>query len=323
MNISPQFQISLLEKMKLVRTVEEGIAERYHLGLMRCPTHLSIGQEASAVGISAALTKEDLALSTHRAHAHYLAKGGDVNAMLAEIYGKAAGCCSGKGGSMHLIDRSVGFMGSTAIVGNSIPLGVGLGFSLKQKKSKNISVIYFGDGATEEGAFYEAVNFAIIKKLPVLFVCENNLYSVYSPLSVRQPAGRVIHKMVEALGMKTAFGDGNNVEETYNVAKNAIEFIHKNEAPFFIELTTYRWREHCGPDYDNSIGYRTEDEFQEWMKKDPVKCYEEILLNSGIISHLEIEKMDQSIKNKVNSCFTFAEETPFPDESLAYKGLYA
>lgn len=322
-NLSQQFQISLLEKMKLIRFVEEGIAMRYHAGQMRCPTHLSIGQEAAAVGVAAALSDEDLALSTHRAHAHYLAKGGDINAMLAEIYGKAAGCCGGKGGSMHLIDRSVGFMGSTAIVGNSIPLGVGLGLSLKQKKSKNISVVFFGDGSTEEGAFYEAVNFAIIKKLPVLFVCENNLYSVYSPLSVRQPADRVIYKMADALGIKSAIGDGNNVEETYNLAKNAIQEIHENKAPYFIELTTYRWREHCGPDYDNNIGYRTEDEFQNWKKKDPIKCYEETLLKCGIFSEIDIEKMNQSITNKVNDSFKFAEEAPFPDESIAYKGLYA
>ena len=323
MNNLSKFQISLLEKMKLIRFVEEGIATRYHSGQMRCPTHLSIGQEAAAVGVAAALTNEDLALSTHRAHAHYLAKGGEVNAMLAEIYGKAAGCCGGKGGSMHLIDQSVGFMGSTAIVGNSIPLGVGLGLSLKHKKSKNVSVIFFGDGSTEEGAFYEAVNFAIIKKLPVLFVCENNLYSVYSPLSVRQPADRVIYKMVEALGIKSALADGNNVEETYKLTKNTIEEIHKNEAPYFIELTTYRWREHCGPAYDNSIGYRTENEFQEWKKKDPISSYEETLLKNGILSEIDIEKMNQSILDKVNASFKCAEETPFPDESLAYKGLYA
>lgn len=322
-NNSSQFQISLLEKMKLVRFVEEGIADRYHNGLMRCPTHLSIGQEAAAVGVAAALSNDDLALSTHRAHAHYLAKGGDVNAMLAEIYGKAAGCCGGKGGSMHLIDRSVGFMGSTAIVGNSIPLGVGIGFSLKQKKSKNISVIFFGDGSTEEGAFYESVNFAIIKKLPVLFVCENNLYSVYSPLSVRQPADRVIYKMVEALGIKSAIADGNNVQETYDFAKNAIEYINKNQMPYFIELTTYRWREHCGPDYDNNIGYRTENEFQKWKKKDPISCYEETLIKDGILSEIEIQIMNQSTMDKVNASFKFAEESPFPDESMAYKGLYA
>jgi TPP-dependent pyruvate/acetoin dehydrogenase alpha subunit len=318
-----EFQIALLEKMKLVRFVEEGIAQRYHNGQMRCPMHLSIGQEAAAVGVASALTKSDLSLSTHRAHAHYLAKGGDINAMLAEIYGKATGCCGGKGGSMHLIDKSVGFMGSTAIVGNSIPLGVGLGLSLKYKKSNNISVVFFGDGSTEEGAFYEAVNFAIIKKLPVLFVCENNLYSVYSPLSVRQPKERVIYKMAEALGMNSAIADGNNVEESYNVTKKAIEEIHKNQAPYFIELTTYRWREHCGPDYDNNIGYRTEEEFQEWKKKDPIKNYEDKLLANGILTNTDIEKINNRITEKVNACFKFAEESPFPDESNAYKGLYA
>ena len=185
--------IHLYKNMLLIRLAEEEIAKRYKSGKMRCPPHSSIGQEASATGVGLALKNTDLAVSTHRAHAHYLAKGGNLKRMIAEIYGKATGCCKGKGGSMHLIDRSVGFEGSTAIVGNTIPIGVGLGLSLKLDSKNAVSVIYCGDGSVEEGVFYESVNFAVTKKLPVLFVCENNSYSVYSPLKVRQPKGRKIH----------------------------------------------------------------------------------------------------------------------------------
>lgn len=323
MSISKELSFELLERMKIIRFVEEGIADRYPSGTMRCPTHLSIGQEAAAVGVAAALKNEDLVVSTHRGHAHYLAKGGNIKAMLAEIYGKEAGCCGGRGGSMHLIDRSVGFLGSTAIVGNSIPLSVGLGLSLQLKRTNNISVTYFGDGSVEEGSFYESVNFAVVRTLPVLFVCENNFYSVYSPLSVRQPKDRQIHKMVEALGISTAITDGNNIEATYALAKDAIGKIRNNGGPFFLELTTYRWREHCGPAFDNHIGYRTEEEFNEWKKKDPIFNYEKLLMERGIITEKEIEVMNNKILDVVNADFDFAENAPFPAEETAYKGLYA
>ena len=190
----------LFESMLRIRLVEESIANKYSEQKMRCPTHLSIGQEAIAVGVCANLTSQDQVLSTHRAHAHYLAKGGCLNSMMAEIYGKASGCSKGMGGSMHLIDTSVGFMGSTAIVGNTIPVAVGLALEKKLTRKKSIACVFFGDGATEEGAFYESVNFAIIHSLPILFICENNLYSVYSGLEVRQPVDRKIYKMVRAMG---------------------------------------------------------------------------------------------------------------------------
>jgi TPP-dependent pyruvate/acetoin dehydrogenase alpha subunit len=323
MNLSQEFKKGLLERMKLIRFVEEGIADRYPAGNMRCPTHLSIGQEAAAAGVAAALQNEDLAISTHRAHAHYIAKGGNIRSMLAEIYGKAAGCCGGRGGSMHLIDRSVGFMGSTAIVGNSIPVGVGLGLSLQLKKTKQVSITYFGDGATEEGAFYESVNFAVVRKLPVLFLCENNFYSVYSPLSVRQPAQRKIYEMAAAMGLNTAIADGNNIEETYVATAAAIEEMRNGGGPFLLELTTYRWREHCGPSYDNHIGYRTNEEFEEWEKKDPIYNYEKKLLEKGDITENEIISMNQRVLEEVNSAFDFAENAPFPDEDFAYTGLFA
>ena len=178
--------------MKRIRHVEEEIAKKYHLGLMRCPTHLSVGQEGVASGVGLALKNTDLAVSGHRAHAHYMAKGGDINRMIAEIYGKVTGCSKGKGGSMHLVDETVGFMGSTAIVGGTVPIGVGLAYGMKIKKSKQLSCIFLGDAVIETGVFFESINFAIVKKLPILFICENNLYSVYSPLKVRQPKKRNI-----------------------------------------------------------------------------------------------------------------------------------
>ena len=201
--------------MKKIRLVEETIARRYGEWNMRCPTHLCTGQEAVAAAVGCALRKDDYAVSTHRAHGHYIGKGGDIRAMIAEIYGKATGCSKGKGGSMHLVDPAVNFMGSTAIVGGTIPVGVGLGLSIKLKKSDQVSCVFFGDGSVEEGVFYEAVNFAALKKLPVLFICENNFYSVYSPLSVRQPAGRKIADMVRGMGCPAEQGDGNNNDAEY------------------------------------------------------------------------------------------------------------
>ena len=261
----------LQTSMLRIRLVEESIANKYSEQKMRCPTHLSIGQEAIAVGVCSNLTNEDQVLSTHRAHAHYLAKGGCLNSMLAEIYGKVTGCSKGMGGSMHLIDKSVGFMGSTAIVGNTIPVAVGSALAMKIQEKKSISCVFFGDGATEEGVFYESVNFAIVRNLPVLFICENNLYSVYSGLEVRQPKERRIFEMVRAAGIEANHGDGNNVLEVSSLVKAAKDKILLGEGPQFLEFDTYRWREHCGPNYDNDIGYREEKEFLEWKKRDPLK----------------------------------------------------
>ncbi|NBW52030.1 MAG: thiamine pyrophosphate-dependent dehydrogenase E1 component subunit alpha, partial [Betaproteobacteria bacterium] len=193
--MKPDIAKQLLHQMRRIRHVELEIARRYGEGKMRCPTHLSVGQEAVAAAVGLALRQTDLAVSGHRAHAHYLAKGGSLPAMLAEIYGRVDGCSRGKGGSMHLVDESVGFMGSTAIVAGTIPVGVGLAYGIKCKKSDQVSCVFHGDATVEAGVFFESVNFAVVKRLPVLFVCENNLYSVYSPLSVRQPQGRSIAQM--------------------------------------------------------------------------------------------------------------------------------
>lgn len=200
-----------------IRLVEEKIAALYPEQEMRCPVHLSIGQEAVAVGACAALAKEDYALSGHRSHAHYLAKGGNLNAMLAEIYGKQTGCCHGKGGSMHLIDLSAGFLGAVPIVGSTIPIAVGTAFGSFLREEMRVTLAFLGEGATEEGVFHESINFAMLKKLPIVFVCENNLYSVYSPLVVRQPADRSVVQLAQGHGIEGYQADGNDLEQVYTL----------------------------------------------------------------------------------------------------------
>jgi len=322
MKVSNKIKQALLYRMKLIRYAEETIAEKYDEQKMRCPTHLCIGQEAVSAGVGIALGSNDYAVSTHRSHGHYLGKGGDLPAMIAELYGKATGCSKGKGGSMHLIDQSKGFMGSTAIVGNTIPVGAGLGLSIQLEKTESVSCIFLGDATIEEGVFSETVNFCAQRNLPVLFICENNFYSVYSPLSVRQPDKRSIAKMVEYMGVPSRCFDGNNIMIVYNEALKAISKIRGGEGPYFLEFTTYRWREHCGPNYDNHIGYRSEEEYLVWKEKDPIPLFENILLSEGSITKEKINKMNKLIEIEIQNAFDFAEKSPFPDSKDAYKHVY-
>lgn len=308
--------LKLYREVLRIRMIEEAIADRYKEQKMRCPVHLSIGQEAVAVGVCKAALHSDYLISNHRAHAHYLAKGGDLKAMIAEIYGKSTGCCLGRGGSMHLVDLSVGMIGSTPIVGGSLPVGVGLAFATKLKKQNNVTIVFFGEGATEEGVFAESINFAALKNLPVLFVCENNLYSVYSPLDVRQPAARSRVAIAEAHGMIARHGDGNDVEEVYRIAQESIQAIRKGQGPIFLEFDTYRHREHCGPNYDNHIGYRTEEEFQQWETKCPLKLYAKEFAE-------QLPRLRNEITKEIEEAFVFAENSPFPKFELEAENPYA
>jgi len=312
----------LVIQTKRIRMVEEAIADRYSEWKMRCPIHLSIGQEAVSAAVGEALRRDDLAVSGHRAHGHYLGKGGDLKRMIAEIYGKATGCCAGKGGSMHLVDLDAGFMGSTAIVGGTIPVGVGIGLSIQLKRTDQVSVVFLGDGAIEEGVFYESANFAALKRLPVLFVCENNTYSVYSPLHVRQPTGRKIHEMVSAMGLPARHGNGNDVGQVYDTTRQAVEQIRRGEGPRFLEFETYRWREHCGPNYDNDIGYRTPDEFESWKCHDPVASAEKWYVEQQGGTPDQLRAMDSRIREEIEDAFRFAEKSLFPEPGEAYTHLF-
>lgn len=320
-----KMKINILKKLYKftykARIVEEEIANRYKDGKMRCPTHLSIGQEAVSAALSLIIRKKDFSVSSHRAHLHYLANGGSLKRMIAEIYGKKSGCSKGKGGSMHLIDLSCNFMGSSAIVGNSIPVGVGLALSSIIKKQSSLTYVFFGDGATEEGVFFESINFALVKKLPVIFICENNLYSVYSPLKDRQPKNRRIYKMVQGMGLKRSYYlKSNDPYKIYNFLKNKIDFKNIRGGPYFFEFKTYRWREHCGPNFDNELKYRSLKEFNYWKKNDPIKKIKNRL---KILSNDKILKIQSLIKKEVLAAFNFAEKSEFPHQNEAYKGVYA
>lgn len=317
-----RLKIELLYRMKRIRMVEETIARRYEEQQMRCPVHLCTGQEAVAAAVGLALDESDFAVSTHRAHGHYLGKGGNLARMMAEIYGKKSGCSSGKGGSMHLIDRKVGFIGSTAIVGGTIPVGVGLSLSIALQGTKQISCVFLGDGAVEEGVFYESLNFASLKNLPVLFVCENNLYSVYSPLEKRQPLKRKISAMVKAMGVESFEGDGNDAVFVYNQVSRILSGIREGTGPRFFEFFTYRWREHCGPHYDNDAGYRTEEEFLEWRKKDPVKKLEKHLIEDEMMAVESVEEMDRDIQIEIEAAFDHAVKDDFPAPENIFQGVF-
>jgi len=304
--------VDLYRSALKIRLTEEAIAFRYPENKMRCPTHLSIGQEGVASAVGMALTKDDFAVSTHRGHAHYLGKGGSLKGLISELYGKKTGCSGGMGGSMHLCDLACGFIGTTAIVGNSIPIGVGLGLSIQLNKSSQISCVFFGDGSVEEGVFYESVNFAVLRNLPVLFICENNMYSVYSVIHKRQPNDRKIFEMVKAMGIKTSHGDGNDPQVVLKIVRESINRIRKGNGPEFLEFDTYRYREHCGPNFDNNIGYRTEEEYNGWKIKDPVLRLEKEVKESCLTTK-GIAVINSEIQKEIEDAFQFAENSDFPD----------
>lgn len=295
-----------------IRLVEEKIAEAYPNNEMRCPTHLSIGQELVGAVLGLVTEKTDFAFSTHRSHAHYLGKGGDLSRMIAEIYGKQTGCCGGMGGSMHLRDASVGFEASTAIVGNSIPVGVGAAIANKLKQNNCITVVFVGDAVFETGVFYESMNIAATFGAPVLFVCENNLYSVYSPLSVRQPAHRENYKIAAAMGIETGYVDGSKAEDVLTAASGAVNYCREWQKPFLLEASAYRWREHCGPNFDNDLGYRSNQEFENWKKADYLASLKEHLLDARLLTTEEISRRMSEINYEIEDAFSFAKSSPFP-----------
>jgi len=308
--------------MLRIRMVEEKIAELYSEQEMRCPVHLSIGQEAPAVGICLQLKKDDVVMSAHRAHAHYLAKGGDLNSMVAEMYGKVTGCAMGKGGSMHLVDLKAGFFAAVPIVGSTIPIAAGVAWGFKMKKKDNLVVVFLGDGATEEGVFSESLDFASLHSVPILFVCENNFYSVYSKLKVRQTENRDISKISESHGVRAYKENGNNINKVYNVAEKAIKYIKGNKKPALLEFETFRWLEHCGPNWDDDLGYREKGELEKWMEDCPIKKCESDILESGIINQKEISKIKKYINSEINDAFTFAKKSKFPDVKILNAHIY-
>jgi TPP-dependent pyruvate/acetoin dehydrogenase alpha subunit len=310
----PEERMKMLQAMLRIRLVEEEIVRRYGEHEMRCPTHICIGQEATPAGVSAHLHQHDGVFSAHRSHGHYLAKGGDLTGMIAELYGRETGCALGRGGSQHLVDLNAGFLGSAPILASTISVGVGVAWAAKRRGEDRVVVIYFGDGATEEGAFHEALNFAGVEKLPVVFVCENNLYSVHTPLDVRQPA-RGIHELGPVNGMAGLRGDGNDVDEVWRLASGAVARARQGQGPTLLELMTYRWKEHCGPNEDENLGYRSGAEIRDWMDRCPVTTYERRLVTAGVVTEADVTRMRETIGAEVTAAFEAARAAPFPPPS--------
>lgn len=303
----------LYEIVLRIRVVEERLAALYPEQEMRCPVHFCIGQEAVAAGVCSALDKEDYVLSAHRSHGHYLAKGGDLGAMIAELYGKATGCTSGRGGSMHLVDLSVGFLGAAPIVASTVPIAVGVALGCQMQGKQRVSVVFMGDGATEEGVFHESINIAVLKQVPIVFVCENNLYSVYTPISARQPEGTEILERAKGHGIESFKGDGNDAVEVYGLTKAAVEKARSGGGPTFLEFSTYRWLEHCGPYYDNDLGYRTEEEFLHWKKLCPLKKLEDRIIVQGLLTAEQMKGLRNKFETEIAGAVEAAKQAPFPD----------
>lgn len=288
-------RIQMFVNLQLIRSVELLISEKYDTQIFRCPVHLSIGQEAIAVGVSINLQLEDKVVSTHRSHAHYIAKGGDLFSMLSELIGSPLGCCKGRGGSMHIFDKSVGFMASVPIVGSSLPIAVGIALAEKQLNSENIVVAYVGDAALETGAFYESLNLAALKNLPILIVLEDNGYSTYSNKEVRWPDNKNVRVTIEGMGINYYSGSGDDVDEINTQVSEVIHNVRNNK-PSLVHLDTFRRYEHCGPSLDDNLGYRKSEEITSYIKRDPIEILGNKMINLEIISKTLLE----DLANKVN-----------------------
>jgi 2-oxoisovalerate dehydrogenase E1 component len=307
--------------MLRIRRIEERIAQRYPEQEMRCPVHLSIGQEAAAVGACLPLSARDLVITSHRGHGHYLAKGGDLGAMLAEIYGRASGCCGGRGGSMHLFDMDAGVLGSVPIVASSIPLAVGAGLHLARAGQGHVSVAFLGDGAVEEGVFHESLNLAAVRRLPVIFFVENNLYSVYTPLAERQPE-RPLTALAAAHGVPALAADGNDVQAVWRVMSQAVDRARAGGGPSLVVVDTYRFLEHCGPGDDDALGYRPKGELAAWLARCPLARLRQSLEADGVLTSDQHAGFEAELAREIEAAFDVARAAPFPDPETRAEHVY-
>ena len=318
----PEFLQTLFFSMLRIRRIEEEIERRYHQDLMKTPIHLVIGQEATSVGACAALRNTDLLYSSHRTHGNYLAKGGDLSAMLAEMHCRVTGCVGSRGGSMHLIDKQVGMAGTSAIVGGAVPIAVGAALAAQLRGEDRVTMVFLGDATTEEGVTSESLNFAALKRVPVVFFCENNFYSVQSPLSTRQPS-RDLHRWAATYQMPSVAVDGVNVLAVHDAAAAAVERARAGDGPTFIEAPVYRLRAHGGAGDDTHTGYRHLEEREHWEAFDPIPLFEHFLRGRGLLADESIEQMEATISTEIANAFEFALNSPNPTADDLVKHVYA
>jgi acetoin:2,6-dichlorophenolindophenol oxidoreductase subunit alpha len=307
--------------MLRIRRFEERVADMVDDGEIRTPCHLYIGQEAIATGVLMGLEATDLVWGGHRSHGHYLAKGGDMRRMMAEILGKATGCSGGRGGSMHLFDRSVGILGTVPIVAATIPIAVGAGLAEKLRDTTKVSVCFFGDGSMEEGHFFESLNLASLYKLPVIFVCENNLYASHLSLDQRRSEDNLVD-LVAPHGLPSSRVDGNDVVEVAQTANEAVERARTGNGPSFLECRTYRWRGHVGASWDMDVGVKRRGELDDWVKRDPIKRVHGRLVELGVAATDMID-VENAIAREVEDALEYARESPSPDPRSAELHVFA
>jgi TPP-dependent pyruvate/acetoin dehydrogenase alpha subunit len=305
----------IYRSLRLIRRVEEEIARIYPTDKIKSPVHLSIGQEAVSVGVCDVLRSDDAVSPTYRGHAAFLAKGGSVRAMMAELFGKATGVSGGKGGSMHLIDMSHNVIGTSAVVGTTIPVALGFALAFKRAQSDRIVATFFGDGATEEGVFAESLNFASLQKLPVLFVCENNFYAIHTPITKRWATQRLCER-VDTYGIPAYQIDNGDVIALRALAADAIARIRRGAGPIFLECRTYRWREHVGPNEDFDAGYRPRTEIAPWLENDQVERI------AAMLAQEHRNEIDAGVEQEIADAVEFAESSPFPEIEALYTDVY-
>ncbi|NQV83748.1 MAG: thiamine pyrophosphate-dependent dehydrogenase E1 component subunit alpha [Rhodospirillales bacterium] len=312
----PEILARVYRSLRLIRRTEEEIARLYPSDKIKSPVHLSIGQESVSVGVCDALASDDIMSATYRGHAAYLAKGGDLGQMMAELYGKGTGRAGGKAGSMHLVDMKAGVLGMSAVVGTTIPIAAGYALAMKRAGRGRVTASFFGDGATEEGVFSETLNFAALHKLPILFVCENNGFAIHSPLSNRW-ATEALRERVATYGIPTqAIGDGD-VFAIRRAAESAIQAIRAGEGPQFLECKTYRWREHVGPGEDYEDDYRSRDELTRWQENDAVA------ITGKMLDDARRQAIDEDVEQQIASAVEFAEQSPWPEPKELFSHVYA
>jgi len=299
-----------------IRRIEEEIAAVYPTDKIKSPVHLSIGQEAVSVGVCEALRPDDVVFGSYRSHALYLAKGGNLRRMIAELYGKADGCAKGKGGSMHLIDIEARVMGASAVVGTTIPQAVGFAYALKLQRKDSVVASFFGDGAVDEGVFHESLNFAALKGLPIIFVCENNRYAIHTHQSKRQKLDNICDR-ARAHGLPAEQIPNNDVQRIYErISQSVGQLRAGSPGPFFFECLTYRLKEHVGPNDDFQLGYRTREEAEAWVKSDPIE---------QLRAHLdaaERRRIEMEVEDEIKDAFVFAEQSPWPEAAELYTDVY-
>jgi len=316
---------TLFKEILRLRLSEETLATLYFEQEMRTPTHFGTGQEAVAVGVCQALYSDDVVYSHHRCHNHYLAKGGSFFELAAELYGKEAGCSKGRGGSVHLTARDKGFIISSAILAQTIAVATGSALAFKMDNNQRVAVSFFGDAACEEGAFFESLNYAAIHQLPVLYICENNLYSTESTSKTRQVPGTSMIDRAAAFKIPGEVIDGNNVFTVYEAVNNILPMLREGKGPFFLECMTYRWREHVGPYFDYDVTgrtYRTKEEQLYWIKnKCPVQYAESFLIERGVITQDEVESWKNTIQEQIDADIIKAKESSWPQVSDLFENI--